>query len=45
MSEDLAAEHRDAVKLADMAGRALLELRADPPPLRDLGAAGDRMAH
>ncbi len=45
MSEDLAAEHRDAVKLADMAGRALLELRADPPSLRDLGAAGDRMAH
>ncbi len=45
MPEDLAAEHRDAVKLADMAGRALLELRADPPSLRDLGAAGDRMAH
>src|ERR1700761_8519980 len=45
MSEDLAAEHRDAVTLADMAGRALLELRNDPPSLRDLGAAGDRMAH
>src|ERR1700685_3972528 len=45
MSEDLAAEHRDAVKLADMAGRALVELQADPPSLRDLGAAGDRMAH
>jgi 3'(2'), 5'-bisphosphate nucleotidase len=45
MAEDLAAEHRDAAKLADMAGRALLELRADPPSLRDVGAAGDRMAH
>src|SRR6202020_2349545 len=45
MSEDLAAEHRDAVKLADMAGRALMELRAEPPSSRDLGAAGDRMAH
>src|SRR5580698_3857779 len=45
MSEDLAAEHRDAVKLADMAGRALMELRAEPPSARDLGAAGDRMAH
>ena len=31
--------------LAGHAGRALLELRADPPPLRDIGAAGDRMAH
>ena len=45
MAEDLAAEHRDAAKLAESAGRALLELRADPPSLRDLGAAGDRMAH
>jgi 3'(2'), 5'-bisphosphate nucleotidase len=45
MPEDLAAEHRDASKLAAMAGRALVELRADPPSLRDLGAAGDRMAH
>ena len=45
MAEDLAAEHRDAAKLAEIAGRALLELRADPPSLRDLGAAGDRMAH
>src|ERR1700734_438165 len=45
MAEDLAAEHRDAAKLAELAGRALLELRADPPPLRDIGAAGDRMAH
>ena len=40
MPEELAAEHRDAAKLAEMAGRALLELRADPPSLRDLGAAG-----
>ena len=45
MAEDLAAEHRDAAKLAEIAGRALLELRADPPSLRDVGAAGDRMAH
>src|ERR1700722_2662487 len=45
MTEDLSAEHRDAAKLAEIAGRALLDLRADPPPLRDLGAAGDRMAH
>jgi 3'(2'), 5'-bisphosphate nucleotidase len=45
MSEDLAAEHRDAATLAAMAGRALVELQADPPSLRDLGAAGDRMAH
>ena len=45
MAEDLAAEHRDAAKLAEIAGRALVELRADPPSLRDLGAAGDRMAH
>ena len=35
----------DAAKLAEIAGRALLELRADPPSLRDVGAAGDRMAH
>src|ERR1700685_1768209 len=45
MPEDLSAEHRDAAKLADLAGRALLALRADPPPLRDIGAAGDRVAH
>ena len=45
MREDLVAEHRDAAKLAEMAGRALMELRAAPPRLRDLGAAGDRMAH
>ena len=35
----------NAAKLAEIAGRALVELRADPPSLRDLGAAGDRMAH
>src|ERR1700723_339558 len=45
MPENLDAEHRDAAKLAGIAGRALVELRADPPPLRDLGAAGDPMAH
>ncbi len=31
--------------LAEVAGHALLKLRADPPALRDIGAAGDRMAH
>jgi 3'(2'), 5'-bisphosphate nucleotidase len=45
MPEDLVAEHLDAAKLAEAAGRALLELRAAPPVLRDLGAAGDRLAH
>src|ERR1700730_7730269 len=45
MTEDLAAEHRDAATLAEMAGRALVKLRADPSALRDIGAAGDRMAH
>jgi 3'(2'), 5'-bisphosphate nucleotidase len=45
MSEDLAAEHRDAAKLAQLAGQALLELREAPAGVRDLGAAGDRMAH
>jgi 3'(2'), 5'-bisphosphate nucleotidase len=45
MAGDLVAEHRDAAKLAEMAGRALLELRADPPASRDVGAAGDHMAH
>ncbi|HXP32538.1 MAG TPA: inositol monophosphatase family protein [Acidimicrobiales bacterium] len=45
MREDLAAEHRDAARLAEVAGRALVELRADPPALRDVGAAGDRMSH
>ncbi len=45
MSEDLAAEHRDAARLAEMAGRALVELRAEAPGTRDIGAAGDRMAH
>jgi 3'(2'), 5'-bisphosphate nucleotidase len=45
MSEDLVTEHRDAAKLAGIAGRALVELRENPPALRDLGAAGDHMAH
>jgi 3'(2'), 5'-bisphosphate nucleotidase len=45
MSEDLAAEHRDAAKLAQLAGQALMELREDPAGVRDLGAAGDRLAH
>ncbi len=45
MSEDLAAEHRDAAKLAQLAGQALMELREAPAGVRDLGAAGDRMAH
>lgn len=46
MSEDLSGEHRDAAALAVMAGRALMELREAPPSgTRDLGAAGDRMAH
>jgi 3'(2'), 5'-bisphosphate nucleotidase len=44
-SEDLTPEHRDAALLAERAGRALMELRADPPSLRDVGAAGDHMAH
>ncbi len=46
MSDDLAAEHRDAAALAHQAGQALLELRAAPPQgYRDLGAAGDHMSH
>jgi 3'(2'), 5'-bisphosphate nucleotidase len=46
MSDDLAAEHRDAAALAVLAGRALMELRAAPPSgTRDLGAAGDHMSH
>jgi 3'(2'), 5'-bisphosphate nucleotidase len=45
VSEDLAAEHRDAAKLAEQAGQALMELREAPAGVRDLGAAGDRMAH
>jgi 3'(2'), 5'-bisphosphate nucleotidase len=45
VSDDLTAEHRDAAALADMAGRALLELRESPPAMRDVGAAGDRLAH
>lgn len=46
MSDDLAGEHRDAAALAALAGRALMELREAPPAgTRDLGAAGDHMAH
>ena len=46
MSDDLAGEHRDAAALAALAGRALMELREAPPVgTRDLGAAGDHMAH
>ena len=45
MREELAAEHRDAARLAEMAGHALMELRAEPPQMRDIGTAGDRMAH
>ncbi len=45
MPDDLHAEHRDAAVLAVAAGRALLELRSAEPPVRDLGAAGDRLAH
>jgi 3'(2'), 5'-bisphosphate nucleotidase len=46
MSDDLAAEHRDAAALAALAGRALMELREAPPSgTRDLGAAGDHMSH
>jgi 3'(2'), 5'-bisphosphate nucleotidase len=43
--DDLAAEHRDAARLAELAGQALMELRAEPPNLRDIGTAGDRLAH
>jgi 3'(2'), 5'-bisphosphate nucleotidase len=42
---DLTAEHRDAAALATMAGQALLELRSAPSSGRDIGAAGDRLAH
>ena len=45
MPEDLAAEHRDAAMLAEEAGRALLELRASPPALRDIGSVGDHLSH
>jgi len=45
MRAELAAEHRDAARLADIAGQALMELRAEPPQMRDIGTAGDRMAH
>jgi 3'(2'), 5'-bisphosphate nucleotidase len=42
---DLSAEHRDASALADMAGRALMELQQQPVRSRDLGAEGDRLSH
>jgi 3'(2'), 5'-bisphosphate nucleotidase len=45
MSPGLTDEHRDAAELARRAGEALLELRESPPGIRDIGAAGDRMAH
>jgi len=46
MSDDLEGEHRDAAALAVLAGRALVELREAPPAgTRDLGAAGDHLAH
>jgi 3'(2'), 5'-bisphosphate nucleotidase len=45
MPDDLASEHRDAAYLAQLAGKALLELRTVPSGSRDLGAAGDRTAH
>ncbi len=31
--------------LAEEAGRALLELRASPPALRDIGSVGDHLSH
>ena len=45
MPEDLVDEHRDAALLASLAGKALVELRSDPGDTRDIGAAGDRLAH
>jgi 3'(2'), 5'-bisphosphate nucleotidase len=45
MPDDLASEHRDAAYLAQLAGKALLELRTISSGSRDLGAAGDRTAH
>ena len=45
MSGELADEHRDAAWLAQLAGRALMELRAGPSDARDIGSAGDRLAH
>jgi len=41
----LAPEHRDAADLAERAGRALVELREGGGEGRDIGAAGDRLAH
>ena len=34
-----------AALLASLAGKALVELRSDPGDTRDIGAAGDRLAH
>jgi 3'(2'), 5'-bisphosphate nucleotidase len=45
MPDDLSAEHRDAAAMAVAAGRLLVELRSAEPAVRDLGAAGDRLAH
>jgi 3'(2'), 5'-bisphosphate nucleotidase len=45
MHEDLAAEHRDAAELARRAGLLLMELRAAPPAVRDVGSAGDQASH
>ena len=45
MSVDLAAEHRDAARLAAAAGQALLELRAAPSRGRDIGTTGDHLSH
>jgi 3'(2'), 5'-bisphosphate nucleotidase len=45
MSGELAEEHRDAAWLAELAGQALMELRTGPSDSRDIGAAGDRLAH
>ena len=45
MREDLVEEHRDAALLASLAGKALVELRNEPGDARDIGAAGDRLAH
>ncbi|HEY1826930.1 MAG TPA: 3'(2'),5'-bisphosphate nucleotidase CysQ [Acidimicrobiales bacterium] len=42
---EYAAEHADAADLADLAGKALIELREQPTHNWDLGAAGDKLAH
>ena len=45
MPEDLQPSIATRPSWPRLAGRALIELRANPPALRDLGAAGDHMAH